>query len=90
MKHLELIITGKVQGVCFRSLTQNLAQTLGVTGYVENQEDGSVHIEVEGVEKDLKELLDWTYRGPDLAQVEKVEVQWSDKFCGYSDFSIRE
>lgn len=90
MKHLELTITGKVQGVCFRSLAQALAKELGLTGYVENQEDGSVHIEAEGTDKDLENLLDWSYRGPDLAEVKHVEVVWSDRFCGYSDFSIHE
>lgn len=90
MKHLELYITGKVQGVSFRSLTQELASGLGLTGYVENTEDGAVHIEAEGIKKDLQSLLNWTYRGPDLAEVEDVKAEWSDKFCGYVDFSIRE
>ncbi|QQR55072.1 acylphosphatase [Candidatus Peregrinibacteria bacterium] len=90
MKHMELYISGKVQGVCFRSLTQSLAKELGLTGYVENLEDGRVHIEAEGTDKDLKELLDWTHRGPDLAEVEKVEIKWSDDFVDYTDFTLLE
>ncbi len=90
MRHLELRITGKVQGVSFRSLAQALAKDLGLTGYVENLADGSVHIEAEGTVKDLENLLDWSYRGPDLAIVKNVEVKWSDRYCGYYDFSIHE
>ena len=74
MRHLELRITGKVQGVSFRSLALALAKDLGLTGYIENLADGSVHIEAEGTVKDLENLL----------------VEWSDRYCGYYDFSIHE
>ncbi len=41
-------ITGQVQGVGFRYRARYAAQTLELTGWVENEEDGSVTLEVQG------------------------------------------
>lgn len=41
-------IHGQVQGVGFRYRAQYAAQTLGLTGWVENEYDGSVTLEVQG------------------------------------------
>ena len=47
-KHLDIKISGKVQGVFFRDETKNKAEQLGLVGFVENTEDGKVYIEAEG------------------------------------------
>lgn len=39
---------GDVQGVGFRYRAKYAAETLGLTGWVENEEDGSVTMEVQG------------------------------------------
>ncbi len=41
-------ISGQVQGVGFRYRAQYAAQTLGLTGWVENEDDGTVTLEVQG------------------------------------------
>ena len=41
-------ITGQVQGVGFRYRARYAAQTLGLTGWVQNEDDGSVTLEVQG------------------------------------------
>ena len=41
-------ITGQVQGVGFRYRARYAAQTLELTGWVENEDDGSVTLEVQG------------------------------------------
>ena len=50
MKHLEIKIFGKVQGVFFRSSARQKAGELGLSGFAENLADGSVEIEAEGGE----------------------------------------
>jgi len=45
---LEIDVYGVVQGVGFRYFTRFHAKRLGLTGFVENVFDGSVHIVAEG------------------------------------------
>ncbi|WP_265459081.1 acylphosphatase [Enterococcus sp. HY326] len=45
MKKLKINIKGRVQGVGFRYTTKMVADELGVTGAVWNEDDGSVSIE---------------------------------------------
>lgn len=68
-------VTGKVQGVFFRASTKEKADELGVKGWVRNESDGSVLIEVEGEEKALNEFEKWCSEGPPLARVTYVEKQ---------------
>lgn len=68
-------ITGRVQGVFFRSSTLKQAQALRLTGRVRNNVDGSVEIFAEGQENDLQALIAWCRRGPEYAQVEGVAVE---------------
>ena len=37
-----VIISGRVQGVCFRMETQRVAKRTGVSGWVKNRFDGTV------------------------------------------------
>ena len=45
---LVAFVSGKVQGVGFRYRARYAAQNLGLTGWVENEDDGSVTLEVQG------------------------------------------
>ncbi|SMO62011.1 acylphosphatase [Solitalea koreensis] len=74
MKHKNIQVIGKVQGVYFRASTKTAAEQIGVTGFVKNLEDGSVYIEAEGTEKQLEQLINWCHKGPDRAKVEAVRT----------------
>ncbi len=84
MKRLEMHITGLVQGISFRAATQQVAQNLGINGYVKNENDGSVTIIAEGEEEKLQNLLGWASRGPDVARVDELTHVWM-KPCGLFD-----
>lgn len=86
-KHLKLKITGKVQGVWYRASLQKEAQKLAVTGFVKNVPDGSVYAEVEGDHLLLKQLVDWCWRGPELARVSHVFVE-EGSIRGFSSFEV--
>lgn len=53
----EIIVSGRVQGVGFRYRTYYLAQLIGLTGWVENLEDGRVRIKLQGTEEDMNQLF---------------------------------
>jgi acylphosphatase len=48
---------GRVQGVGFRASTQSIARDFEVTGWVRNEDDGSVVVEVQGEETPIKDFL---------------------------------
>jgi acylphosphatase len=48
---------GRVQGVGFRATTRQLAEDLSVTGWVRNEPDGSVRLEVQGKAAEIESLL---------------------------------
>lgn len=75
MTRYRIKVKGKVQGVFYRSSTQAKARELGLSGWVRNEEDGSVLIEAEGEEQKLEKLLDWCRKGPGAAVVNDVEYE---------------
>lgn len=75
MKHYNIRITGRVQGVWYRDSARSKARELGIRGFVRNDPDGSVYIEAEGEERELKELVQWCWDGPPRAKVENVDVE---------------
>lgn len=83
-----LRIYGRVQGVFFRSTMREVASELGVSGWVRNVPDGSVEAVVEGERSKVEELIRWARRGPPLARVERVEVEWEDYRGDWEGFSI--
>jgi len=74
LKHLNIVVTGKVQGVFFRASTKAVADQMGIKGLVKNQKDGTVYIEAEGKPLMLDAFLDWCKEGPEKAVVEEVTV----------------
>lgn len=89
MKKNHVIIEGKVQGVFFRANMQQVARSLGLTGWVRNLPDGRVEAVVEGAENNMAAMLDWCRQGPPYAVVRHVEVTEEPYSGDYRDFSIR-
>lgn len=54
-KHI--YFSGRVQGVGFRYRTYYIAQSLGLTGWVQNLWDGRVEAQVQGTERGVKKLI---------------------------------
>jgi len=74
MKHLNIRVYGRVQGVFFRSHTYDEAERLGLVGFVRNEADGSVYIEAEGEQEVLDQFVLWCQQGPTIAHVDNVEM----------------
>ena len=74
MKHYNIRISGRVQGVGFRYSAMQMAQVYGVKGFVRNEADGSVYLEVEGNEPNIGLFIGWCEKGPGYGRIEKQET----------------
>ncbi len=84
-----LHITGRVQGVGFRYFALLQAETLGLTGWVKNNYDGSVESEVEGERSAVEEYIVQMKIGPRWSSVKGVDVDYLQYEAQYNSFDIK-
>lgn len=89
MARLEAGVRGRVQGVGFRYYVVSHAARLGLTGWVANEQDGSVRVVAEGPRDDLELLLGALQEGNAVALVERVIEQWMPYTGSFGSFGIR-
>lgn len=70
---IHAVIYGKVQGVFYRQGTYQRAQELNLTGWVKNNEDGTVELRACGTKEAIHQLIEWLKQGPPKAVVSKVD-----------------
>ncbi|WP_285060142.1 acylphosphatase [Pedobacter ginsengisoli] len=85
--HVNITLTGKVQGVTFRETTKYVADQSGIRGFVRNEKDGSVYIEAEAEQWELDSFIEWCNEGPDRAKVERCEVV-TGELKNFTDFVV--
>ena len=75
-RRFSLRFTGRVQGVGFRWTARQLADSLGLTGWVTNEWDGSVLMEVQGRPETIKKLIEGLERGTfiEIDNIEREEI----------------
>ena len=87
MPIFHLIVKGKVQGVFYRATAKEVADELGLTGWVKNTTEGDVEIVVAGEQLAIDRFIAWCYQGPRRAKVTAVTV--SEHFeTDFISFSI--
>ena len=76
MVRKHIFFSGDVQGVGFRYRSCDIAQSLGLAGWVENLWDGRVEMEVQGSEASIREMLDriQQQRWINVADMEITEI----------------
>jgi acylphosphatase len=82
-------VYGRVQGVGFRAFVIETGVTLGVTGWARNKWDGSVEVIAEADRQTLESLLAALHRGPRMANVARVEVEWQPASGEFNSFHVR-
>lgn len=87
IKHLNITVKGKVQGVFYRKATKAVADQLGVRGFVLNEPNGDVYIEAEADNTFLDMFLDWCNEGPQDAEVTAVESH-EGELKNYRNFEV--
>lgn len=86
MPTVHVVIKGRVQGVYFRASAQDVADEIGVTGWVKNTEEGNVEIMATGSKEQLEKLVEWCRVGPRRAVVTDVSVTETEEtpFKGFN------
>ena len=79
---------GAVQGVGFRWRARHAAGAAGVTGWVKNEDDGSVTMEVQGREAQIDAVIEMIDRGPYI-DIERMEVRTLPLRQDERGFSVR-
>jgi acylphosphatase len=89
MKRVHVIVSGRVQGVFFRAVTQQTAKGLNLTGWVRNMADSRVEAVFEGEDEGVNKMLKWCHTGPPAARVEEVLTEEEPYTGEFRDFSIK-
>jgi len=85
----QILVSGLVQMVFFRSYTQQKARDLGLTGWVKNLADGRVEALFEGDRENIEKMIEWAKKGPPSAQVDGCEVTWQEYKGEFENFEIQ-
>lgn len=85
---VQLEISGRVQGVCYRYFTQQNAQAAGITGWVKNQINGNVSALFEGDEDAVASVIELCRQGPQMAHVDHIEIEYHPYIGEFNDFNI--
>ncbi|WP_342633813.1 acylphosphatase [Mucilaginibacter celer] len=87
IKHLNITVKGKVQGVFYRKSTKAVADQLGVRGMILNEPNGDVYIEAEADQSTLEMFIEWCEEGPQDAEVSTVESH-EGELKNYRNFEV--
>ena len=90
VKTYRLIIKGKVQDVGFRHWFSNLAISLGLNGYIQNQNNkDEVEVIIQGNMENILNIAEKSKTGPELALVEGVMPSKIISSVTYSGFIVK-
>ena len=81
-------ISGRVQGVSYRVWTRGEAIRLELTGWVRNEDDGSVTAIFRGAQISVAVMIERLWQGPRGAAVSKVEIEDIELGDTPADFRI--
>ena len=87
MAAARFLVSGRVQGVCYRASTREQAVGLGLDGIARNLADGRVEVIACGPPAAIDALEQWLRRGPPAARVEQVLRETCEPWSG-SGFAI--
>ena len=87
MKTIRLTIKGKVQGVFYRATAKDVAELIGVKGWVKNLPDNNVEITATAPQETLQKFINWCKKGPPKASVDEVIVE-ELKLAEFNGFRI--
>lgn len=82
-----VVVHGKVQGVGYRHASVRRAHMIGLTGWVQNMEDGTVQAMLQGTADQIDHMLEWMRRGPPAAVVTELEARRDDTDRRFKHFS---
>jgi len=87
-QRVHLLVSGKVQGVFFRQALKVVAKKNNVLGWVRNLKDGRVEAILEGENKSINSVIEWTRIGPANSRVDDIEVSNEELKNEFSTFDV--
>jgi acylphosphatase len=87
-RRMQILYSGRVQGVGFRYAVRTLAAGYEVTGRVRNLADGRVELTAEGAKKELEAFREAIHDAGLAANIRNEEARWEDPQGGFTGFAI--
>jgi len=87
-QRVHLLVSGKVQGVFFRQALKVVAKKNNVLGWVRNLKDGHVEAILEGDNKSINSVVEWTRIGPANSRVDDIEVSNEEFKNEFTTFDV--
>jgi acylphosphatase len=84
-----VFVSGRVQGVFFRSQTKHNADHHDVKGWVRNLPDGRLEAVFEGEKEALQTLIEFCKHGSSGARVTNMDLTWEDYTGKFEKFQIK-
>jgi len=88
IEEVRCLVKGKVQGVFYRDFVGKHARHLALTGYVRNMPNFTVEIVAQGYRNKLEKFLAHVRKGPFLARVSDVDVEWREPSGEFASFDV--
>ena len=85
-----IVVTGRVQGVSFRTSLREVARRNHVAGWVRNRREGTVEAVLQGNEEDVDQVIGWARHGPVGAFVTDLTTQKMEPSNDLRDFQIQQ
>jgi acylphosphatase len=86
---LQIVVSGKVQGVGYRYFAQMKAVQFGITGWVKNRSDGAVEMVTTGTKENLDLFIEEIRRGNPFSTVDQIEIKEISIGEKYQSFTIK-
>ena len=87
-KTINFQVSGRVQGVFFRASTKQMADSMGISGWARNSENGDVEGMASGTDDQLDNFKQWLGQGPAMARVQELKFEACD-FESFDGFMVR-
>ncbi|MEK7612413.1 MAG: acylphosphatase [Patescibacteria group bacterium] len=90
-KHINVSIIGDVQGVFFRRTVKHEASRQGISGFIRNEQDGTVYMEAEGPEEIIDIFSAWlkSGAGEGTHAIKTIDIV-DGSFKAFEGFEIKE
>ncbi len=87
-KQIHIVYTGRVQGVGFRYTTEEIANNLGILGWVKNLRNGQVEVVAQGEEEILNTFLQ-EIKDHFSGYIKNIDIQYEEIIEVFSEFIIK-
>jgi len=86
MNKIKATVSGRIQNVGYRAKVIRIAKDFGLTGFIQNLDDGQVRIIAESKNGDFGKFIDAIRIKNTLIDVVDVEVEYADATGDFADF----